>query len=214
MAATDLVPCFYTGQDFRWEKPAELRPRAECHSIKKLKLGRFDQDGKIFLFFKSIVTSAKRAWDGPLGIGNLIPFARLKNEGDKLHYETPMAGDKTAFARSRRREISVSHRALFSRPGMQWANYVHVPLIRRDFRKHPNFSVPQVLKVNDDGLYCVSDIAEGSAKWSAFTKFQETRNLFMLQMGARMFRVIPKRALSTPEIDELRELLRRRLSGE
>lgn len=32
-------------------------------------------------------------WDGPLGVGNLLPFARLHNYGDKLHYEMPMAGD-------------------------------------------------------------------------------------------------------------------------
>jgi len=96
---------------------------------------------------------------------------------------------------------------------LAWPVVIRSLWVRWDFHKHPNFSVPQVLKVSDDGLYCVSDIAEGSAKWSAFTKFQETRNLFMLQMGARMFRVIPKRALSTSAIDELRELLGRKLSG-
>lgn len=32
-------------------------------------------------------------WDGPLGVGNLLPFARLHNYGDKLHYEMPMAND-------------------------------------------------------------------------------------------------------------------------
>ena len=126
MAATDLVPCFYRGQDFRWEKPAEFRTRAELHRIKKLKLGRFDQDGRIFLFFKAIVNAAKNIWNGPLGIGNLLPFSRLKNRGDKLHYETPMAGDKTAFARSRTREIHVSTRAMFSQPGVQWANYLRM----------------------------------------------------------------------------------------
>jgi hypothetical protein len=89
-----------------------------------LKLGRFDQNGKIFLYFKAIVNAAKRVWDGPLGIGNVLPFAKAHNYGDKLHYEMPMAGDKTAFARSRRREISVSSRSAFSQPGIQWMNYV------------------------------------------------------------------------------------------
>jgi hypothetical protein len=124
MAATDLVPCFYTGQNFRWEQPAELRTRTECHRLKKFKLGRFDQNGKIFLFFKAIVNAAKLVWDGPIGVGNVLPFAKAHNYGDKLHYEMPMAGDRTAFARSRRKEINVSSRVLFSQPGMQWANYV------------------------------------------------------------------------------------------
>jgi hypothetical protein len=117
MATTDLVPCFYTGQNFRWEKPAEIRTRADCHLQKKLKLGRFDQNGKIFLFYKAIVNAAKSVWDGPVGIGNLLPFAK-RSSGDKLHYETPMAGDRSIFARHRRHIIHVSHRSLFSRQAL------------------------------------------------------------------------------------------------
>jgi hypothetical protein len=124
MAATDLVPCFYTGQDFRWERPTEFRPRAELHRLKTLKLGRFDQHGKIFLFFKAITQKMQRFFDGPLGTGNVLPFAKVHNYGDKLHYQIPMAGDKTAFARSRSRNIQVSSRVLFSQPGMQWRNYI------------------------------------------------------------------------------------------
>ncbi|MGA8310542.1 MAG: YcxB family protein [Terriglobales bacterium] len=96
---------------------------------------------------------------------------------------------------------------------LAWPVVLRPLWVRRDFRKHPNFSVAQVVEVSDEGLHSKSDIAEGTAKWSAFTSFQETRNLFMLQMGARMFRVIPKRALSGVQSDEFRELLRRKLSG-
>lgn len=66
--------------------------------------------------------------------------------------------------------------------------------VRRDCRRHPNFSVLQVVRLNDEGLYSASDIAEGMAKWTAFTKFHETQDLFMLHMGARLFRIIPNRA--------------------
>jgi hypothetical protein len=48
--------------------------------------------------------------DGPIGVGNLLPFARTNNNGDKLHYEIPMAGDRTVYRRHSRRRISVSHR--------------------------------------------------------------------------------------------------------
>jgi hypothetical protein len=54
-------------------------------------------------------------WDGPLGRGNILPFARIRNYGDLLHYEIPMAGDRTCFARHRRRVIRVSSRSLFSK---------------------------------------------------------------------------------------------------
>lgn len=53
--------------------------------------------------------------DGPIGIGNVLPFARLHNYGDKLHYEMPMAGDRGCFARHRPRNIRVSSRSLFSK---------------------------------------------------------------------------------------------------
>jgi hypothetical protein len=57
-------------------------------------------------------------WDGPLGIGQLIPFSRASNPlvaPDKLHYEMPHAGDRGTFARHRRHLIVVSARNLFAR---------------------------------------------------------------------------------------------------
>jgi hypothetical protein len=66
--------------------------------------------------------------DGGPGIGNLIPFASLHNQGDKLHYEMPRAGDvgmrrfnlyhrrdDAGAIRIHSREIHVSSRSLFSR---------------------------------------------------------------------------------------------------
>lgn len=127
MAASDPVPCYYTGQNYRWEKPAAIKPRSEVRRLKALKIGQFIENGKIFLFFKSICVAAKeKVWDGPLGVGNLLPFAKAHNYGDKLHYQMPMAGDRTAYARSSRKEISVSSRHAFSQPGIQWMNYFSV----------------------------------------------------------------------------------------
>jgi hypothetical protein len=115
MAATDLVPCFFTGQDYRWERPAKIHTRAEVREFKKLKLGKFIENGKLFLFFRAIEQAVKLLWDGPLGIGNLLPFARPHNYGEKLHYEIPHAGDRSCFARHRPRHVRVSSRNLFSK---------------------------------------------------------------------------------------------------
>jgi hypothetical protein len=82
---------------------------------------------------------------------------------------------------------------------------------RRDFRRHPNFAVAQVVVISEDGLETKCEIGASDTKWSAYSKFRETRNLFMLYMGARLFRVIPKRALSAAQVDELRALLRNKL---
>jgi len=116
MAATDLVPCFYTGQNYRLEKPAEVRLRSEVREFKKLKVGRFVENGTLFLFFRVRTKRVERVWDGPLGTGNLVPFAKEHNYGDKLHYEMPHAGDRGVFARHRRKMIRVS-----ARSGMRYA---------------------------------------------------------------------------------------------
>jgi len=114
MPSTNLVPCFYTGQDYRRERPAAVHTRQETRKFKLQHLGKFIENGKIFLFFKQL---AKKLWDGPLGVGNLLPFSKASNPlvaPDKLHYATPMAGDRTAFARHRRHRIHVSSRSRWS----------------------------------------------------------------------------------------------------
>ena len=63
--------------------------------------------------------------NGPLGIGNVLPFSKPQSSGDKLHYATPMAGDNDLLhrfgmyfnARSNTydtRTISVSSRSRFN----------------------------------------------------------------------------------------------------
>jgi hypothetical protein len=83
--------------------------------------------------------------------------------------------------------------------------------IRRDFKKHPNFSRPCNLHVDDDGLRSSSDISTSETKWGAFVKFRETPNVFMVYFGGNIFRVIPKRAFAASQLEEFRELLRRKL---
>jgi hypothetical protein len=128
MPATDLVPCFYTGQLRCVERPREFRQRAELHQLKAAKLGKFVDNGKVFLFDKT--DKIVKVWDGPIGIGNLLPFAKQNNYGDKLHYEMPHAGDRGLLhrhglyrqradpARSGKlstRTLSVSSRNIFAR---------------------------------------------------------------------------------------------------
>jgi hypothetical protein len=70
--------------------------------------------------------------DGSLGIGNLIPFGRSQNPllaPQKLHYEIPHAGERTCFARHRRRAIHVSSRSLFSHQVLPLAPAAAVQLL-------------------------------------------------------------------------------------
>jgi hypothetical protein len=115
MPANDPVPCYYTGQNYRWEKPAKTLTRAEVRQLKSWGEGKFIENGKIFLLAKSIVVAMQeKVWDGPLGVGNLLPFSKPHCYGDKLHYETPMAGDRSIFARHHRKLIHPSSRSLFN----------------------------------------------------------------------------------------------------
>jgi hypothetical protein len=131
MAATDLVPCFYTGQNYRAEKPAEILVRSKVREFKKLKLGKFVDNGTKFLFSHCRIKKAAYS-EGPIGRGNLIPFARTHTLGEPLHYAIPMAGDiglrRHGLFRRRNEagvfhlhthEIRVSARSLFSKQDLR-----------------------------------------------------------------------------------------------
>jgi hypothetical protein len=117
MPPTDLVPCFYAGQH-RWSSPpAKLLSRAALHIQKALKLGQFVDNGRAFQFSKLHTQNVCATFDGPLGIGNLLPFARMKNLGEKLHYECAMAGDGNwvdGYTPRRLWSYSVSNRSKFN----------------------------------------------------------------------------------------------------
>jgi hypothetical protein len=114
MPANDLVPCYYKGQLRRVEAPAEFRLRVDLHEMKAEKLGKFVDNGQVFLFEQVRVRRGKQLWDGLLTAANVLAFSHPRNPliaPDKLHYEMPMAGDRTTFARHRRHLIHVSGRS-------------------------------------------------------------------------------------------------------
>lgn len=76
-----------------------LRPRAD---------GGFDE-----IFLQDQPTSTGFI-NGPLGVGNVLPFSKPHCYGDKLHYEMPMAGDRSIFARHYRKLIYPSSRSMFN----------------------------------------------------------------------------------------------------
>jgi len=114
MALSDLVPCFYTGQDYRFERPAQVHIRAEVREFKRRSLGKFIENGKVFLFFKQ---APKILHDGPLGIGNALPFSR-RTDGSLFHYEIPQAGDAGPLRRHglrRKNLVAAGHNSILIR---------------------------------------------------------------------------------------------------
>lgn len=121
MPNSDSVPCYYTGQLRRVEQPAEFRLRSEVRELKAQKLGKFVDNGKVFLFNQRLSPKTTQLWDGPIGIGNLLPFAPLHNYGERLHYDVGPKGLRRHGLYRRRDEsgipqllshiIRVSHRS-------------------------------------------------------------------------------------------------------
>jgi hypothetical protein len=83
--------------------------------------------------------------------------------------------------------------------------------IKRDFRHHPNFAQPQMVRVDENAIEYKSNLGQSETKWAAYTKFRETPNLFILYLGTRLFHVIPKRAFHGTQLDDFRELLREKV---
>ena len=96
---------------------------------------------------------------------------------------------------------------------LAWGLFFRPIWLRRDFRKNPNFARENTLLVKPDGLETTTEIAKNDTKWATYTKFKESPNLFLLYFSARIFRVVPKRAFSGPELEQFRELLRENLTS-
>lgn len=79
--------------------------------------------------------------------------------------------------------------------------------IDRDFRKHPNFGLRCHMTASSEGIQLEDDAGRMESKWTAFTKFQETPNLFILFRGARLMSIFPKSALYGQQLSEFRDLL-------
>ena len=83
--------------------------------------------------------------------------------------------------------------------------------IRKDFQSHPNFQREHTLRIDDEGLHWKTEVDQSDTRWIAYRGYQETRNLFLFYLGKRLVQVVPKRAMSDAELEELRGLLQAKL---
>lgn len=83
--------------------------------------------------------------------------------------------------------------------------------VRRDYRAHPNIQREHALRVDEEGLYLESEIGRIETRWPAYTRWRETKSLFLLYLGSRSFEIIPKRAFSPQQLQEFRWLLSAKL---
>jgi YcxB-like protein len=80
------------------------------------------------------------------------------------------------------------------------------------FKKEASLKLKNTIVISEEGFETLNATGKSTLNWSAFIRFTETRNIFMLYVQSRMFHLIPKHALSPEDVDGLRELLKRHIS--
>src|SRR5438105_2574632 len=124
-----------------------------------------------------------------------------------VHNYTPQSQDFYAQRRMDRilalnrwlKDYCAANRVVY----LDYFSAVVLPLYcKRDFHRHPGFIEETLFLAKEEGLRVEAGTGHGEVNWSAFTKYQETPNLFILYMGARLFRIVPKRAFAPHDVDE------------
>jgi hypothetical protein len=84
-------------------------------------------------------------------------------------------------------------------------------LIKQAFRRDTRLQQPFEAIVSDNGIDVSSPTSSGQFKWSAFTRYVETKNLFLVYQSQNAFNIFPKRAFPSGEEEAFRHLLADRL---
>jgi hypothetical protein len=83
--------------------------------------------------------------------------------------------------------------------------------IRRSFRQDNRLQQPFEAVVSQDGIDISSTTGSSKYAWSAFTRYVESKNLFLVYQAPKVFNVFPKRAFAPGEEESFRSLLSERV---
>lgn len=85
-------------------------------------------------------------------------------------------------------------------------------MINRAWKSQPGVKSAIIVETTTEGLEITTESSESKLKWSLYTHWKETPNLFMIYQSNNCFNLFPKRAFnSEADINELRELLSTKL---
>jgi hypothetical protein len=84
---------------------------------------------------------------------------------------------------------------------------------KAQFRKAKSLQREYEAEATEEGLVLVTDVSRADLKWALFTKYHESRDLFVLYQQPKVVTIVPKRAFGEAEIDQFRELLRRNIAS-
>jgi YcxB-like protein len=79
--------------------------------------------------------------------------------------------------------------------------------IRRSFRLDNRLQQPFELVVTTEGIDISSKTSTSKYQWSAFIRYAESKNLFLVYQAPKVFNVFPKRAFAPGEEESFRGVL-------
>lgn|GEM_PF-770499 len=82
---------------------------------------------------------------------------------------------------------------------------------RNQFFNQPGAQGPRTMTVDSSGLHWRWNGGSADIEWKNFTRFQETKNQFMLFSSPVCFNIVPKRALTAEQSITFRRLVREKL---
>jgi hypothetical protein len=85
---------------------------------------------------------------------------------------------------------------------------------RRQFRGSPSAQSPMTIEATDAGLALNSPYADSKLSWSAFVAWAEGEFVFVILPQPRIYVPIPKRAFTSEQLNEFRELLGRNIKAQ
>jgi hypothetical protein len=79
---------------------------------------------------------------------------------------------------------------------------------RRAIRHNPSAQGEIVLTIDDRGIAARFATGNSQLEWRAFTRYRETNRMFLLFSGSERWTFVPKRVMSSEQVQEFRRLLR------
>lgn len=84
---------------------------------------------------------------------------------------------------------------------------------QRQFRGTPSAQNRISIEVSDSGVNIQSVHTESQAAWSAYVGWAEDKSIFVILPQPRIYIPVPKRAFTSGQLDEFREILRRNVGS-
>lgn len=82
---------------------------------------------------------------------------------------------------------------------------------RRCYAKDRRLQNEFAADISDHGIHWKSEFIDSSVEWGLFRRFLESDRVFLLYQTDRLFNMFPKAAFAPTEIEEFRQLPRRKL---